>query len=77
LVDAEHPDLVALVYEPLVLFAVATATPQFTRAQLLSAERAGPDSPEWRVNVGGRSVRFVPFWVINHERYSTYLSVTT
>jgi uncharacterized protein len=75
-VDSEHPNLVALVYEPLVLFAVTTETPEFTRAQLLSAERLGEDSHEWQVKVGSRSVRFVPWWVIKYERYSTYLSVT-
>lgn len=75
-VDAEHPDLVALTYGPLVLFAVTTHTPQFTRQQLLSAERAGEGSLEWRVKVADRSVRFMPFWMIKHERYSTYLSVT-
>lgn len=74
-VDSEHPDLVALVYEPLVLFAVTTETPQFTRKQLLSAERAGAESHEWRVNASGRSIRFTPFWIFKHERYSTYLSV--
>jgi len=76
-VDSEHPELLALVYEPLVLFAVTTETPRFTREQLLSAERAGEESHEWYVKVAGRSVRFVPFWVIEYERYSTYLSVTT
>lgn len=75
-VDAEHPNLVALVYEPLVLFAVTTETPQFTRDQLLSAQRVAEDSHEWRVKVAGRSVCFVPFWAIEYERYSTYLTVT-
>jgi DUF1680 family protein len=75
-VDAAHPDMVALVYEPLVLFAVTTETPRFTRRQLLSAERAAEESHEWQVNVSGQTVRFVPFWVIKHERYSTYLLVT-
>lgn len=63
-------------YEPLVLFAVTTETPQFTREQLLSAERVSEGSHEWHVKVAGRSVRFMPFWAINYERYSTYLSVT-
>jgi len=75
-VDEEHPNLVALVYGPLVLFAVTTETPQFTRRQLLSAERSGPESAEWRVDASGRSVRFLPWWVIKYERYSTYLSLT-
>jgi DUF1680 family protein len=75
-VDSEHPDLVALVYEPLVLFAVTTDTPQFTRQQLLEAERQGEEGLEWHVHAAGRSVRFVPFWGIEFERYSTYLSVT-
>lgn len=76
-VDSEHPDLVALVYGPLVLFAVGTRTPQFTREQLLSAKRAGAGSHEWHVDVAGKSVRFMPFWTIKNERYSTYLTVTT
>lgn len=76
-VDAENPNLVALVYEPLVLFAVTTETPQFTREQLLSAERTDQEGHDWHVKVAGRSVRFAPFWAFQHERYSTYLSVTT
>jgi DUF1680 family protein len=75
-VDSEHPDLVALVYEPLVLFAVTTETPQFTREQLLSAEREGEESHVWQVKVAGRSIRFMPFTAVKYERYSTYVSVT-
>lgn len=76
-VDSERPDLVALVYEPLVLFAVTTETVQFTREQLLSAKRAGDESDEWYVKAAAGTVRFVPFWAIEYERYSTYLPITT
>ena len=74
-VDAQHPDLVALVCGPLVLFACTDDTPRVTRAQLLSAKQLRAGSPEWRVDVASGSLRFAPFWVIKDETYFTYLAV--
>lgn len=73
--DSLHPDLVAVMYGPLVLFSVADDTPKVTRAQLLAAKRQVPNSPEWQVETSGNSIRLVPFWAIKDEMYFTYLSV--
>jgi len=72
-VDSEHPDTVALVYGPLVLFAVVSGSPLLTQEQLLSAARTGPEREEWHVDTAEGSMRFLPFWAIKDEGYSTYL----
>jgi DUF1680 family protein len=73
-VDAQHPDLVALVCGPLVLFACTDDTPTVTRAQLLSAKQSAV-TVEWRAETGSGPLRFVPFWAIKDETYFTYLAV--
>jgi DUF1680 family protein len=84
-VDAPHPNTVAVVYGPLVLFAVTPETPQVTRQQLLAAVRLGSENAEWSVELSSGRLRLVPFWSIgNHDlygmgtvgRYMTYLPVT-
>ena len=75
-VDAAHPDTVAVVYGPLVLFSLGTRKPPLTRKQLLAATRQDPQGSEWRVYAAGGNLRLVPFWSINNERYLTYLAVT-
>jgi hypothetical protein len=75
-VDAEHPDTVALVYGPLVLFAVTEGVPKVTRRQLLAARRPNAEMPEWRVYAIGGSLRLIPFWAVKDERYSLYQTVT-
>jgi DUF1680 family protein len=74
-VDAQHPDTVALVCGPLVLFAVNDDTPKVTRAQLLTARQQSTGSPEWRADIASGTLRLVPFWAIKDEIYFTYLSV--
>jgi hypothetical protein len=73
--DAGHRDLVALVYAPLVLFAVSDETPRVTRDQLLSAARRHPTSHEWLAESSGGSLRLLPWWSIKDETYTTYMSV--
>jgi uncharacterized protein len=73
-VDSQHPDTVALAYGPLVLFALTEGTPAVTRAQLLAAARLSPESGEWFAETGGARLHFKPFWAIEDERYSTYLT---
>jgi DUF1680 family protein len=75
-VDSQHPDTIAVVFGPLVLFAVAADTPQVKRAQLLAAKRQTPESPEWHDDIPDGRLRLMPFWVIKDERYSTYLCVS-
>jgi len=74
-VDDKHPNTVALVYGPLVLFAVSDDTPTITREQLLAARQQGDGSPEWRTELDKGTLRFMPFWAIKDETYFTYLSV--
>jgi DUF1680 family protein len=73
--DPQHPDLVALAYGPLVLFAISDDTPKVTRAQLLAAKQQGQGSAEWHVDTNDGSLRLSPFWAIKDETYFTYLRV--
>ena len=72
-VDEQHPDTVALLYGPLVLFAVDAAPPSVTRSQLLAAYPK--DRGEWAVNTAGGSLRLLPFQAIGETQYSTYFKV--
>jgi hypothetical protein len=81
-VDDQHPDLVALVCGPRVLFAVSDGAPDskleqaLTRAQLLSAREHG-DLDQWAVDCGeGGVMRFLPFTAIADQTYRTYLKVS-
>jgi DUF1680 family protein len=74
-VDEQHPDTVALLYGPLVLFAVGAAPPSVTRSQLLAATQAAQDTGEWAVNISGGSLRLLPFQAIGETQYSTYFKV--
>jgi DUF1680 family protein len=74
-VDAQHLDLVALVYGPLVLFACSDDTPKVTRAQLLGAKQQSAGSVEWRAETASGPLRFAPFWTIKDETYFTYLQL--
>jgi uncharacterized protein len=74
-VDPQHPDMVALLSGPLVLFAISDDTPKVTRAQLLTARQQGNGNAEWHADSVGGPLRFKPFWVIKDETYFTYLSV--
>jgi len=72
-IDARHPETVALLVGPLVLFAVTDVQPAITHAQLLGAKRTGAQS--WQVETAGRPVKMLPFTAIGEEQYSTYLRV--
>ena len=70
-IDATHPETVALVRGPLVLFAMTDAPPPVTKQQLLSVARI-PQQPAWRAG----ELLFRPFYAIADEPYSTYLTKT-
>jgi DUF1680 family protein len=73
-VDALHPNLVALTYGPLVLFAVAESQPSFDRTALLRAKPANNAMGDWLADsVNGSSVTMRPFMKIDKESYSTYV----
>jgi len=71
----KHPDTVALLCGPLVLFAINEndSRPALTRSQLLAARQTG--NHEWKVGTGDNRVRFLPYVAIDEQRYSTYLRV--
>ena len=73
-IDARHPELVALLCGPLVLFPVTDSAPKLSREQLLSAEKAGQRS--WRVPTAKAPLKMLPFTAISDERYATYLVVS-
>ena len=75
-IDAQSSDLCAVIYGPIVLFAVANDPPHLTRQQILTARRQSRESNEWHIDTTAGAVRLVPFWELDNQRYSTYLSVT-
>jgi uncharacterized protein len=74
-IDAQHPNTLALVRGPLVLFALMNEAPRVTRQQLLSAKRM-PGQALWQTVTDGGFMLLVPFTEINEERYQTYFTVT-
>lgn len=73
-----HPDLVALLWGPLVLFALRkageTGPLSFVREDLLGAARRGPGL--WSAtDTGGTPRIFVPFTAVGQEIYSTYVQL--
>jgi uncharacterized protein len=78
-VDAQHPDVMALVNGPLVLMALRDGNAPLapvTKAQLLSAQQGGPHWHEWVAGSGANALRMKPFLDIGDEGYTTYLKVT-
>jgi hypothetical protein len=73
-VDANHPDLVALLCGPLVLMAVAETQPAFDRESLLRARPLHNTAGDWTVtSAEGAPVTMRPFMSIDKEGYSTYV----
>ena len=73
-VDPQHQQTVALVYGPLVLFAITDTQPVLTRADLLAAKRM--DQRSWQVRTAGAPIKMLPFTDIGDEQYTTYMRVT-
>jgi DUF1680 family protein len=73
-VDASHPNFVALMQGPLVLFAVADSQPSFDRNALLQAKATKNPAGDWlATSADGSSVTMRPFMNIDKESYSTYV----
>ena len=73
-VDPQHPETVALLVGPVVLFAVTDADPGVTRAQMLAVKKT--DAQSWQVETADGPMKMLPFTAIGDEPYSTYLRVT-
>lgn len=73
-VDANHPDLVALIQGPLVLFALGDSQPAFTQNSLLQAKPTSNTTGDWQAtSTDGSRVTMRPFMTIDKETYSTYM----
>ena len=71
----QHPDTVALLCGPLVLFAVsdAGAPPRPRRAELLAARQTAPR--RWQTRIGEAPVSLLPYVAIEDEPYTTFLTL--
>jgi DUF1680 family protein len=73
-VDANHPNYVALMRGPLVLFALADSQPGFTKAELLRASLANNATGDSvATSADGKSISMRPYMSIKDESYSTYV----
>ena len=73
-IDAAHPDVVALMHGPLVLFAKTHNQPALTRKQVLEARRGS--GAEWLINTNEGPLRLVPFTEVGDAAYTTYLKLS-
>ena len=74
-IEPEHPETVALVRGPLVLFPMTHESPRITRAQLLGASQVAAKA-EWTAATDSTQIRLLPFTEIQDEPYRTYLPVS-
>jgi DUF1680 family protein len=74
-VDDQHPNFVALVSGPLVLFGISNDTPPVTAEQLLRARQREQGDVEWVTDTNSGLLSLKPFWAIKDETYFTYFSV--
>jgi DUF1680 family protein len=73
-IDAAHPDVVALMHGPLVLFAMTHEQPALTRKQVLEARRGS--GAEWLIDTTEEPLRLVPFTEVGDAAYTTYLKLS-
>jgi uncharacterized protein len=74
-VDAQNPQLVALIRGPIAMFATGNLPASFSRTQMLAASAAGPSSEDWIVQADAGKVTFRPFAAIGDENYRLYNKV--
>jgi len=73
--NARHPELVALLRGPLVLFPVTASKPIASKEQLLNSKRSAKE--EWSCETASGTLRLLPFTNIENEGYSTYFELST
>jgi DUF1680 family protein len=73
-IDPQHPQTVALLCGPLVLFAISEAAPSVTAQQLLAAKKSVQQS--WTVETAAGPMTMLPFTAIADQQYSTYMVAT-
>jgi DUF1680 family protein len=72
--DAAHPETVAVMYGPRVLFALSANPVAASRAQVLAARQINGN--EWVMQSAKGDERMVPFTSVGDNAYSTYLHVS-
>lgn len=72
-INANHPDMAALLFGPLVLFPTNAPNKTYTAEQLLSANRSA--TSEWTIKIDKQEVRLKPFMAITDEKYRLYNKV--
>jgi uncharacterized protein len=73
--NAAHPEMVAVLTGPLVLFPIDAAKIDFTREQLLSAKQRSTSA--WVVNTTKDDIYLKPFMSIKDEQYRLYNKLFT
>lgn len=73
-IDDAHPDLVALLSGPLVLFPTGTPPAKLIARDLLSAKNTGPG--KWQLAGASERLQLRPFFSIEDEPYSTYFKLS-
>lgn len=73
-IDQRHPQTVALLFGPLVLFSLTEKRATLPRADWLGARRI--DKRSWEVKAASGAHKLVPFTDVGDEQYSTYVEVT-
>lgn len=71
-VDAQHPNLVALLHGPVALFAVEPGSRLMTQKQMLQAQKVASSSGDWEVATEQGKVLMKPFPAITTEHYRLY-----
>jgi DUF1680 family protein len=71
-IDKGHPDLVALMYGPVALFAIQPVPQKISKQSLLSAKRTSTSSTDWQVATATTPLTLRPFAAITTERYRLY-----
>jgi uncharacterized protein len=74
-IDPQHPQTVASLCGPLVLFAITATAPSITTQQLLAARKTGQQS--WQVETAAGPMSMFPFTAIADQQYSTYVVATS
>jgi uncharacterized protein len=74
--DARHPDTVALLAGPLVLFPIGGGSerPRLTRSELLAVRQVQPRG--WATRGASPPLSFLPYTAIDEEEYSTFVTVS-
>jgi DUF1680 family protein len=76
MVDAQHPDVVALMQGPLALFALGDRMLPFTRRELMSVRQVAASSSEWRALTADGTQSFKPYYAVGLESTRLYQPVS-